>query len=248
MTDGDSFDVDLAALLRVFGGHMYSTPAVFVRELVQNALDAIALRRAAGAEFEASVRIEVDEAGRTLRFLDNGIGLDRDGLREHLSRVGGTSKRAPTDATVIGQFGIGLLSGFLVAEELIVDTRLEGGAPLRWIASANGEYRIEPGEREAVGTEVTVRLDADSQRFADASTIRALLEKYVPFVDPSPTLAHGDDVTRFGTQPPWASGSDDDLAGSLETAMGEPPLAVLRFDEADTVGGLTRHARPSSGR
>src|SRR6478609_5104164 len=101
-----SFDVDLAGLLRVFGGHLYSDPAVFVRELVQNAADAIVLRRQNQPAHAGAIRVSVE--GNSVFFEDDGAGLDRAGIAAALGRIGYSTKRGDAPRGTAGQFGIGL--------------------------------------------------------------------------------------------------------------------------------------------
>ena len=227
MTETSSFDVDLSALLNVFGGHMYSTPSVFVRELVQNALDAIALRRRE-EDFDAFIRIDIEKDA--LRFTDNGIGLDRQGLRDHLSRIGGSSKRKKENRnSVIGQFGIGLLSGFLVADRLIVNTRKSGSDALCWNASAEGSYRVENSEHKQIGTEVLVPLRDDAKHYASFETIRDLVEHFVPYVQVPIRITCGEKRIALSDQPPWKA-SREELYDAIQAIVGEPPLSLLPIE------------------
>jgi molecular chaperone HtpG len=230
-----AFDVDLAGLLRVFGGHLYSTPDVFVRELVQNALDAqVMLSSGRG---RPTVRIRVDSAAGSVSFEDQGVGLDRDGLRAQLSRIGSSSKRGGDVEGVIGQFGIGLLSGFLVADRLVVETKTADGEPLRWDASVSGEYRIEPGARESRGTSVTVYLREADRRYADATVLRRILERHVLYVDASIELIADGDAETLTATPPWLRDLDE-LAAELGEADGHEPLALRRFQHGRSRGVL----------
>ena len=230
-----AFDVDLAGLLRVFGGHLYSTPDVFVRELVQNALDAQVMR--SGVRARPVVRVEVDVERAAISFEDEGVGLDRDGLRDQLSRIGSSSKRGSNREGVIGQFGIGLLSGFLVADRLVVETKTEQGEPLRWDASVNGEYRVEAGSRADRGTSVTVYLRDDDRHYADPTVLREILEHHVMYVDATIELRASDRVQSITATPPWLRPIDE-LAAELAEVDGHEPLALRRFQHGACRGVL----------
>jgi molecular chaperone HtpG len=248
-----AFDVDLAALLRVFGGHLYSTPAVFARELVQNALDAVRIEieasssglRKAGSQstsarpsYVPSIVVAVDPEAGVVTFTDNGIGLDADGLRDHLSRVGASSKRKADRKNVVGQFGIGLLSGFLVADELVVHTKTAKGPALVWRAKASGTYEVSEGDaellrsgqqegaEEAHGTHVIVKLRKDARHYAEPAHMRDLLETYVPHVAVPVALKVGE-VARVVTRPGiWALEGAAQQQAIVEK-IGAPPLAVI---------------------
>lgn len=235
-----AFDVDLAGLLRVFGGHLYSTPEVFVRELVQNALDAqVMLASTRGRS--SIVRVRIDAEANAITFEDEGLGLDRDGLREQLSRIGSSSKRASAGGKkpdgVIGQFGIGLLSGFLVADRLVVETKTEAGEPLSWDASVNGEYRVERGARKTRGTSVTVHLRDDARSYADPTVLRAILEHHVMYVDATIELIASGHTELITATPPWLRDLDE-LAAELAEVDGREPLALRRFAHGQSRGVL----------
>lgn len=220
------FDVDLAGLLRVFGGHLYSTPEVFVRELIQNALDAHTMLPAASDR--PQIWVEIDEQAGSLCFEDAGIGLDREGLREQLSRIGSSSKREGAPAGVIGQFGIGLLSGFLVADRLVVETKTEAGEALRWEASISGDYRVEPGSRAGRGTRVEVWLREDCRSYLDTAFLRRTLVRYVGYVAAEIELRGPQGSERITSTPPWQL-AHDQLAVELAAVEGSEPLGLRSF-------------------
>jgi molecular chaperone HtpG len=231
--DSRSFDVDLAALLRVFGGHLYSTPDVFVRELIQNGLDAISVRRhsaAAGPEELGIVVVGDYEAG-VITFTDDGVGLDETDLVNHLSRVGSSTKREDAPPGLIGHFGIGLLSGFLVADRLVVDTRKEGASGLRWSASVDGSYTVEAVERAAIGSTVTVHLRPEMTAYARPERLAELLGRFVAYVD-TPIRLRGDDggLERINREPPWAAATDDARKATIAAVYGERALACRAVD------------------
>ncbi|MFT6397745.1 MAG: molecular chaperone HtpG, partial [Bradymonadia bacterium] len=125
MNDSHRFQVDLSGLISVLSEHLYGGPEVFVRELLQNCLDAQTARRQLQPKHSGFIRIEVREEAGEIIFTDDGIGLDRAGVHRFLSTIGQSSKRStlerPTD--FIGQFGIGLLSAFMVTDEVEAITR-----------------------------------------------------------------------------------------------------------------------------
>ncbi|MBX6768152.1 MAG: ATP-binding protein, partial [Actinomadura rubrobrunea] len=147
-----AFQVDLRGVVDLLSRHLYSSPRVYLRELLQNAVDAITARGGAGG----AVRIET--GGGRLRVHDDGVGLTEDEVHRLLATIGRSSKRDELGFArhdFLGQFGIGLLSAFLVADEIEVETRsarAADAAPVRWTGLADGRYRVEPGERDEPGT------------------------------------------------------------------------------------------------
>lgn len=214
------FDVDLPGLLRVFGGHLYSSPGVFARELVQNARDALVERHRIDAVM-GTVRVRGDEAAGVVEVEDDGIGLDEERIAACLSRIGYSSKTG--DDGLLGRFGIGLLSGFLVARELVVETRTKHGAPLRWTATRDGGYRIEPCAREAVGTTVRLVLDDAHRGLAAPARLRALLDEHVRFL-PVTVRHDGEELTRPA---PWLQDDAPAAVRAWLEAHGRRPLAVF---------------------
>lgn len=238
MADRRPFDVDLTALLRVFGGHLYSTPDVFVRELVQNSLDAIAVRQHATGERGLGLTITCDQDRGEVVFADDGVGLDEDGLVTHLSRVGSSSKRSGATPGLIGQFGIGLLSGFLVADRLVVETRKVGGDALRWEASVDGSYVVLPSTRTTIGSRVTVILRPDMRSYARPEVLQRLLTAYVALVATPIVLLDGGTSLPINRRPCWTAASEPERLTAIARDHDESALAALPFAHGDTRGLL----------
>ncbi len=184
-TDISRTDVDLGGLMRVLGEALYSTPNVAVRELVQNAHDSIERRRiegAAGGTPRISVRTSPNE--RLLIVEDSGAGLTRDEVRAYLATVGSGRTRALRDAgegdSMIGYFGLGFLSTFVVASRTEVWTCSYQSPDTAWrFSSHNGEtYSLQPAESREVGTTVTLTLKKEHAELADADVLVELLGNY----------------------------------------------------------------------
>src|SRR5689334_20324378 len=146
-----AFQVDLRGIVDLLSHHLYGSPRVYVRELLQNAVDAITARRAVEPGAPARVVIETPErtGDGTLRVSDTGIGLTEAQVHELLATIGRSSKRDDLGFArheFRGQFGIGLLSCFLVADEIRVDTRAAGSAPVRWTGYSDGRYEVASGD------------------------------------------------------------------------------------------------------
>ncbi len=151
-----TFQVDLRGIVDLLSNHLYSSPRVYLRELLQNAVDAITARRSADPLAPASIRITVSDAG--LRVDDSGIGLTEADVHRFLATIGRSSKRdevAGVEAArreFLGQFGIGLLACFVIADEIVVVTRSAvdpAAPPVEWRAAADGSYPGRPLPRAA---------------------------------------------------------------------------------------------------
>ncbi|MFD0362950.1 HSP90 family protein [Nocardia sp. GCM10030253] len=168
---GYSFQVDLRGIVDLLSHHLYSSPRVYVRELLQNAVDAVTARQQLDPLAPTAIRIIVDASG--LRIVDPGIGLTESDVHRFLATIGRSSKHDDIEGArreFLGQFGIGLLACFTVAETIRVVTRSaaeSGAAPVEWCAAADGTYalrRLELEECPEPGTTVflTPRVGAES--------------------------------------------------------------------------------------
>ncbi|HEX2114521.1 MAG TPA: molecular chaperone HtpG [Alphaproteobacteria bacterium] len=191
-----SFQAEVSRLLDIVAHSLYSDRRIFLRELISNASDACdRLRYEAitrpeltddGANFR--VTLSVNKAARTLTVADNGIGMNHDDLVENLGTIArsGTAAfvqnltgDAKKDMALIGQFGVGFYSSFMVAERVEVTTRKAGETEAwRWVSDGNGEYTITPAERAGRGTEIVLHLRADADEFLDATALRATVRQY----------------------------------------------------------------------
>ena len=182
-----TFQVDLRGVVDLLSHHLYASPRVYVRELLQNAVDAITARRALDPARAGPVRIEPPEVtgDGTLRVHDTGIGLTEAQVHELLATIGRSSKRDELGFArheFLGQFGIGLLSCFLVADEIRVLTRRGGRArPCCWTGYADGRYAVEPAartQRAEPGTTVTLVPAPRRRAVAGRPTVTELARLY----------------------------------------------------------------------
>lgn len=167
-------ELDFQGLIRILAGHLYSKKEIFIRELIQNAHDAIWRRHHAHKDFDVGqgrIDIVTDLTGETGRmvFRDNGIGMTEQDLIDFLSAIGrsGTLTAREDAPEIIGQFGIGFLSGFVVAKRIEVRTRNFSVEPDRaclWVSDGDQDYSITPTVWERVGTEVTIHIKDSSDR------------------------------------------------------------------------------------
>lgn len=206
------FQVDLAGIIKLLSEHLYSTPQVYIRELLQNGVDAIRARQLVEGEHSGAVKIKTfDDAGTpTLVFTDNGIGLTEDEIHRFLATIGQSSKRDEFGAgsgDFIGQFGIGLLSCFVVSDEIHVVTRSATGESktVEWRGFSDGTYSISfPTEEIPVGTRVTMRCKSGSENYFDTENVRRTAQHYgglLPF--PITLMADGNSFVINEELPPW---------------------------------------------
>ena len=193
-----SFQAEVKQILHLVTHSLYSNKEIFLRELVSNASDACdKLRFEAldepelfGDEPNLEVRVAFDVEKKTITIRDNGIGMSaeeavqhlgtiaKSGTREFLSRMEGDKKK---DANLIGQFGVGFYSGFIVADRITVETRragLKADEAVRWVSEGAGEFEIEPITREQRGTDVTLHLRDGEEEFLNAWKLKSILSKY----------------------------------------------------------------------
>ncbi|MDO4887736.1 MAG: HSP90 family protein [Actinomycetaceae bacterium] len=244
MPEAQNFQVDLAGLVELLSRNLYSGPRVFVRELLQNGVDAIAARREADPSCPASITFTAD--GPTLRVRDTGIGLTGDEASELLSTIGASSKRdefgmARTD--FLGQFGIGLLSCFMVSDTITVRSRsaTSPDAPtIQWEGRSNGTWSVGAADQalDSPGTEMVLRALPGDDPFAFSSLARLIAEygEYLPI----PVELRGTaEQTRVLTarRPPW---EDSEAAAARWCAanFGFHPFATiaLAVPEAGVTG------------
>ena len=238
------FQVDVAGVIQIMGTSLYSRHDAPLRELIQNAHDAIQRRRQIDLSYKGRIDIRQDSSGRTLTFSDDGIGLSPAEAEKYLGTLGigvtGLLKgHHPDSATanvtgsgdgLIGQFGIGLFSAFLLADRLVVESRradCEEG--VRWSAGDGTDIELSSIERTTPGTTVTLHLKPRFQAWAeDARLIEDAVKEYADFV-PIPIFLN-DQVARLNViQVAWFDPSPDHEAIELELQgyFHETPLDVL---------------------
>jgi molecular chaperone HtpG len=213
--------VDLRGVVDLLSHHLYASPRVYVRELMQNAVDAITARRSADDAAPGVIRIETPDVtgDGTLRVLDTGIGLTEEQVHQFLATIGRSSKRDDFGFArhdFLGQFGIGLLSCFLVADEIRVLTRAEGSPAVLWRGFADGRYSVEPASPGAaaglagltglseVGTADTLVPRRDAADWLQRRTVGELAALYGSLL---PVRVEVGGVPVSGDGPPWRSGT-----------------------------------------
>jgi molecular chaperone HtpG len=183
------FQINLRGVIDLLSHHLYSSPGVYVRELLQNATDAIRARQLLEPGHTGSVRLELiekqDGGLPTLLFSDDGVGLTEEEIHRFLATIGESSKRealAERRNDFIGQFGIGLLSCFMVCDELLVVTRsVKGeGRTMEWRGRHDGTYSVRPSEHplDRPGTQVFLVARQDAAEYFTAERVRQLALHY----------------------------------------------------------------------
>ena len=193
-----SFQAEVAQLLHLVTHSLYSNPEIFLRELISNASDACDKLRFEGINHpeyyendpELHVRIHLDREQKTLTISDNGIGLTeqeaidnlgtiaKSGTKDFMSKLSGDQK---ADAQLIGQFGVGFYSGFIVAEKITVESRHAGTAAsdgVRWISTGTGEFEVEQVTKESRGTDIILHLRDDALEYLEAHKVKQIVNKY----------------------------------------------------------------------
>lgn len=201
---GHSFQVDLRGVVDLLSHHLYASPRVYLRELLQNAVDAITAR---GVGEPGHVRIVC--ADGVLRVNDNGIGLTEEQVHELLATIGRSGKRDELGFgrhEFLGQFGIGLLSCFLVADEIQVVTRSGSSKTVYWTGFSDGRYEITDGpDREAAGTTVTIKPRPGAHDWLAQSRVIDLARLFGSLLPVTVTV--GPQVVT-GRPLPWAEGGE----------------------------------------
>src|SRR5690554_704688 len=195
------FQASVSEVLRLVIESLYSNPEIFLRELVSNASDAIDKRKFRAitepsllGEEEPKIRLIPDRESKTLTIADDGVGMSRDELIEYLGTVAhsGTKEFAKAieeakkgDFQLIGQFGVGFYSSFLVAEKVEVVSRAAGSEEAhRFTSDGRSSFTIEPAERDRVGTSITLHLKDDAHEYLEEFRLRSLIRThsdYLPY-------------------------------------------------------------------
>ena len=179
---------------------VYSDHDIFARELVSNGCDAITKLKKLDMmgeytlpdDYKGKIQVIVNPEEKTLKFIDNGLGMTADEVEEYITQIafsGATEflnkyKDKTTEDDMIGHFGLGFYSAFMVADEVHIDTLSykEGTKPLHWVSEGGTEYEMEEGDKEEVGSEITLFLNEDCVEFSNEYRIREVLEKYCSFM------------------------------------------------------------------
>ena len=220
---------------------LYSDHEIFLRELVANAVDATQKMKAlaASGEFkselgELSVRIELDESAKTLKIIDNGIGMTDEEVDRYINQIAFSSagefleKYKDQLSSIIGHFGLGFYSAFMVAEKVTIETLSwkDGAKAVKWTCDGSPEYQMEECEKSDRGTVITLYIADDEKEYAERGRIQGLLNKYCKFM-PVPVI--------FGKQQEWKDGKyvdtdKDNVINKVEPLWAKKPADLKDED------------------
>ena len=205
-----TFQAEVSRLLHIVANSLYSEKEIFLRELISNASDAcdrlryLSLTEPTLTEDdpEFGIQLSADQKARTLIISDNGIGMSRNDLIENLGTIARSGTQAfmdqlsgdsSKDVALIGQFGVGFYSAFIVADRVEVTSRKAGeGQAWRWTSDGSGEFSIAEAERETRGTSVIIYLKKAEKEFADPLRLRHIIKTYSDHI-PIPIQLEGED-------------------------------------------------------
>ena len=195
-----NLSIDSDNLFPIIKKWLYSDHDIFYRELISNGCDAITKLKkldmmgeySLPADFKAKIQVLVNPEKKTIKIIDNGLGMTADEVEEYINRIafsGATDfiekyKDKSNDDQIIGHFGLGFYSAFMVADEVTIDTLSykEGAVPVHWSCDGGTEFDMVDGDKDDVGTEITLFLNEDCLEFANEYRAREIIEKYCSFM------------------------------------------------------------------
>lgn len=212
----NQFQIYLPGLLKILAESLYSSPKVALRELIQNAHDSCIRRSLEHPQLAPRPRIDlqIDSATNTLTIQDNGSGLTTDEIREYLSTIGRSYTRELAESVavmqperaqmLVGQFGLGFLSAFLIASEIRVQTQsaAPGSPALEWQSDGSIHYELHPAEAMGVGTRVQLSLKPSAYFLLDREILALTAREYTDFLS-TPVYVAGSPDAVNATRPPW---------------------------------------------
>ncbi|MBA3531899.1 MAG: ATP-binding protein [Ardenticatenales bacterium] len=243
------FKLHMPGLLKVLAEHLYSNKQVAIRELIQNAHDSC-MRRSVEEEnqfYRPRIDLAIDRAERVLRISDNGSGLSAEDISDYLSTIGRSYTRELREMLsilsqeeayqLIGQFGFGFLSAFLIAEEVTVITKSHqpGSEALRWHSTGDEYYEVTPATRREVGSTIELKIKPSAAFVLQPQLLQESARRFADFL-PIPIYLDGDPVPVNLTTPPWeASDPQRATLDYIERAFNiEDPICILPLHEQVT--------------
>ena len=227
---------------------LYSDHEIFLRELVANAVDATQKMKAlaasgdfAGELGELAVRIELDEAAKTLKIIDNGLGMTQEEVDKYINQIAFSSagefleKYKDQLNSIIGHFGLGFYSAFMVAEKVTIETLSwkDGAKAVKWTCDGSPEYAMEACDKADRGTVITLYISDEEKEYAEKGRISSLLNKYCKFM-PVPVMFGDDKINKV--EPLWtkkpADLKDEDYAEFYRALypMADDPLFHIHLN------------------
>ena len=220
------FQTEVSRLLDIVANALYSNQEIFLRELISNASDACDKLRYLSLtdgdllkdDSELKIRLTVDKDAKTLTIADNGIGMNRDEVIENLGTIAksGTASFLESltgdekkDSQLIGQFGVGFYSGYIVAERITVESRRAGlpaSEGVRWVSGGTGEFEVDTIERAARGTAITLHLRDDKTEYLDRWKLKQVIERYSDHISlpiEMPKEEWNEETKTYDTKDEW---------------------------------------------
>lgn len=230
---------------------LYSDHEIFLRELVSNSVDAVQKlkRLAALGQYnqelgDLKVKVSFDEAAKTLTVSDNGIGMTAEEIKKYINQIafsGATEfmekfKEAKDAQEIIGRFGLGFYSAFMVAEKVEIQTRsyLDGAEPARWICDGSTEFELSEGTRTERGTDIILYLNAESEEFLSQHKLQEILDKYAKFLPVPVQLGTKTDSVEDGEdeegKPKYKSVEKDNIINNTSPIWTKQPADLKDED------------------
>ena len=218
-----TLSIDSENIFPIIKKWVYSDHDIFVRELVSNGCDAITKLKKLDMmgeyelpeDYKPKIEVIVNPEEKTMKFIDNGLGMTAEEVEEYITQIafsGATQflekyKDKTTEDDMIGHFGLGFYSAFMVADEVQIDTLSykEGAKPVHWASEGGTEYEMQEGNKTTVGTEITLYLNEDSLEFANEYRAREVLERYCSFM---PTEIF---LSKANAEPEYDTIDEDDV-------------------------------------
>ncbi|MDL2249126.1 molecular chaperone HtpG [Lachnospiraceae bacterium OttesenSCG-928-J05] len=246
---------------------VYSDHDIFVRELISNGTDAITKLKkldmmgeySLPEDYKARIDVEVNTEEKSLKFTDNGLGMTADEVEEFITQIafsGATQflekyKDKTTEDDMIGHFGLGFYSAFMVADEVQIDSLSykEGATPVHWVSDGGTEYEMSEGNKEGVGTTITLFINDDSLEFANEYRIREVIQKYCDFMPVEIFLTKAGAETEYETiDKDEVLDSDEVVEEIKDEEKGEDKVKIVKREVSlsDTTPLWTKHPNECS--
>lgn len=241
LLDTFKMETKFDGLVKLLAKGLYSEPDAFIRELIQNAHDSIVRRRTLEPDLVGKIEVDFDSSNHTIIFSDNGIGMDEEDIRQFLSVIGSSRSSAEKECNsllsyeLIGQFGIGILSAFVVADKVYVDTlKRRSDRALRWLNADSEICELLTSDKTTVGSRITVCVRDDFTYFLDENKLREVVVQYCEFIS-IPIYVNGIGPVNIG-DPPWnkkylnAEAANAAYHDFINRRFADYPLDVFHFE------------------
>lgn len=234
---------------------LYSDHDIFYRELISNGCDAITKLKkldlmgeySLSDDYESKIQVIVNPEEKTLKVIDNGLGMTAEEVEEYINQIafsGATDflekyKDKASEEQIIGHFGLGFYSAFMVADEVQIDSLSykEGAVPVHWVCDGGTEFEMESGTKESVGTEITLTLNEDCLEFANEYRAKEVIEKYCSFMPIPIFLSKANAETEYETIPKDEVTEKDTV---VENIIEEP-----KYEDKENEDGTTEQVEIS---